>query len=73
MHRVAALFPSTFAGSTVLLGQVEPTLTIRDWLALAVCLGVGFKLLLDDSRGQLTARASSMDTAYVDSSEDKSQ
>ena len=55
MHRVAALFAPTFAGSTVLLGQVKPTLTIRHWLTLAVCLGVGFELLLDDSRGQLTA------------------
>ena len=72
VHRVAALFPPTFTGSTIFLCQVEPTRTIRHWLALAVCLGVGFELLLDDSRGQLRAGASSMDTAQADSNEDKS-
>ena len=61
MHGIAALFPTLFAGSTIVLSQVPPTRSVCYRLALAVGLGVRFKLLVDDSLGQLGAGAASLD------------
>lgn len=62
VHRVAALLPPTFTSTTIILGQIPPTGTVRHGFSLAVCLGVGFKLLVYDSRGQLSAGTASLDT-----------
>ena len=70
MHRVAALLPPFLTGSTIFLGQVEPTRAVCHRPALLVCLGVGFELLFHDGIGELGAGAASMDKAKVDHTED---